>query len=152
MAGRRKWVTDFRRGAHGMVFVIGPRDSMRFTNVPLAASPCAATLVAHDDPQRSIPAKIVQNRRTILIICILPLLLAFNGRWRIGVDSSIYRGLAANLVEGRGYHFGEFGTHQIYPGLPLILAGTTRLFHDSAFRPIGGLLVILCCALLTLWV
>src|SRR3954447_21513950 len=95
---------------------------------------------------------IVRYRRWLLVLSVVPFLLGFNGRWRIGLDSSIYRGLASSLLHGRGYHFGEFGTHQIYPGLPVMLAGLDRIFGEHVFRPVAPLVVILTMALLTLWV
>jgi len=51
----------------------------------------------------------------------------------MGLDSSIYRGLARSLASGQGYHFGEFGTHQIYPGLPVLLAGSRRSSASMSF-------------------
>src|SRR4051812_28803588 len=59
---------------------------------------------------------ITKYRRWLLGLSVLPFIISFNGRWRVGLDSSIYRGLARSIAMGRGYHFGEFGTHQIYPG------------------------------------
>ena len=52
------------------------------------------------------------------------------------------RGLAANLAAGKGYQFGEFGTHQVYPGLPVLLAGVQILTHESVFRPFASLLLM----------
>ena len=60
----------------------------------------------------------------------------------MGLDSSIYRGLARSIAAGSGYHFGEFGTHQVYPGLPVLLAGMTKLFGEHVFRPIVPLLLM----------
>lgn len=65
---------------------------------------------------------------------ILPILwvvcqaLAFNGQWRVSLDSAIYRHVACSLAAGEGYVvLGEPQT-QIYPGLPLLLAGLERMF------------------------
>ena len=69
---------------------------------------------------------------------------------RIGLDSSIYRGLAHNLATGNGYTFGESASHMVYPGLPFLLAGIDRYLHDSIFTPIIPLLVILTCSILIL--
>ena len=92
-------------------------------------------------------------------------LISFNGQWRIGHDSSIYRGLAANLAVGEGYVFGEWATHQAYPGLPYLLAGIHKicgtdiepLRQQGALAFVGprldttvSVLVILAMALLTL--
>src|SRR2546425_5824918 len=58
---------------------------------------------------------LLKRRKLLLALSLLPIFVSFNGRWRMGLDSSIYRGLARSIALGRGYHFGEFGTHQIYP-------------------------------------
>src|SRR5437660_10838901 len=63
-----------------------------------------------------------KNRKLLFAIALLPYLLTFNGRWRIGLDSALYRGLGHALASGQGYHFGEFATKQADPGLPLLLA------------------------------
>lgn len=75
-------------------------------------------------------------------------LLSFNGIWRVGVDSALYRGLARSLARGEGYIFaGEHHRHA-YPGLPYMLAGLERLFGES---PVPGLVIITLMALATLW-
>jgi hypothetical protein len=107
----------------------------------------------------SLPEWAVRNRvtdaivryRKLFFIGIAALyLISFNGRWRIGLDSSIYRGLGHNLATGQGYVFGETASHQVYPGLPLILAGLERTISASVFWPIAPLLFMLACSVLTL--
>src|SRR5688572_14648132 len=63
-------------------------------------------------------------------------LVSFNGQWRVGHDSAIYRGLAANIAAGRGYVFGEWATRQAYPGLPYLLAGVQRLCGVQDLAPL----------------
>jgi hypothetical protein len=91
-----------------------------------------------------------QNRKFLFIIAIVPFILTFNGRWRIGLDSALYRGLGHALASGKGYHFGEFATKQAYPGLPLLLAGLEKVFGPTTFRPVPVLLLLVTLALLTL--
>jgi hypothetical protein len=71
-------------------------------------------------------------------------LLGFNGQWRIGHDSAIYRGLAANIAAGKGYVFGDWATHQAYPGLPYLLAGIQKLcgVDIEALRPQGAMVLV----------
>jgi hypothetical protein len=71
---------------------------------------------------------IVSHRVHIFIFVAVFYLLAFNGEWRVGRDSSLFRGLGHALATGRGYHFGEFSSRQIYPGLPVLLAGLEKVF------------------------
>ena len=68
-------------------------------------------------------------------------LVSFNGQWRVGHDSAIYRGLAANIAGGKGYTFGEWAPRQAYPGLPYLLAGVQTLcgVDVAALRPHGAL-------------
>src|SRR5438874_10227784 len=91
-----------------------------------------------------------KNRKLLFAIAVLPYLLTFNGRWRIGLDSATYRGLGHALAMGRGYHFGEFATRQAYPGLPLLLAGIEKIFGPMTFRPAPVVLLMLALSLLTL--
>lgn len=66
----------------------------------------------------------------------LLILLAFNGKWRVGRDSAAYRGLGHQLATTGDYIFR--GKHQIasysdqqdtrYPGMPLLLAGIEKIF------------------------
>src|SRR4051812_12606195 len=85
---------------------------------------------------------IEKHRRLLLAVSIVPLLISFNGRWRIGLDSSIYRGLARSIAIDHRYQFGDFGTHQIYPGFPVLLAGFTKLFGEHVFRPVAPLVMM----------
>jgi hypothetical protein len=110
-------------------------------------------------PRGSLPELAVHNRVTDAIVRYRKLffigiaflyLISFNGCWRLGLDSSIYRGLGHNLALGKGYVFGETASHQIYPGLPVILAIIERYISASVFRPIVPLLFMLTCSVLTL--
>lgn len=60
----------------------------------------------------------------------------FNGQWRVGLDSSIYRGVADSLAAGRGYTFAGRAQTQIYPGLPVMLAGLQKVFGHSLIPPL----------------
>lgn len=93
---------------------------------------------------------LIKRRKLAILASLIPIIVSFNGRWRMGLDSSIYRGLARSIASGKGYHFGDFGTHQVYPGLPMLLAGIARIFGEHVFRPIVPLLLMVGMALLTL--
>src|SRR5215813_11806876 len=54
------------------------------------------------------------------------LVISFNGRWRLGLDTAEYRGLALGIAHGEGYHFNDWASHQIYPGLPVMLAAVEK--------------------------
>jgi hypothetical protein len=112
-------------------------------------------------PRGSLPELAVRNRVTDAIVryrkffffgIALLYVISFNGRWRLGLDSSVYRGLGHSLATGKGYTFGETASHQSYPGLPVVLAGIERFISDSVFTPIAPLLFMLSCSVLTLFV
>lgn len=93
--------------------------------------------------ENAVTRLIVRFRHWFFAFTALLLLVSYNGQWRIGLDSSIYRGLAANLAAGNGFVFGKWATNQVYPGLPVMLAGVNQLFdapidasqtHNSAFE------------------
>ena len=84
---------------------------------------------------------VVKHRNWLFGFLAFLYLISFNGQWRIGLDSSIYRGLAANLAQGNGFTFGTWATQQAYPGLPLVLAGINRIFGtppDATHVPGGA--------------
>lgn len=94
---------------------------------------------------------IVALRWVFFALVGLLLVVGYNGRWRIGRDSSLYREVARNLAAGRGYTFrGEHERH-IYPGLPFMLAGIDRVFGpQDPLRPQAAILVMLGIAVATL--
>jgi hypothetical protein len=79
---------------------------------------------------------LVRHRAIWFGIVALLFLLAFNGEWRVGRDSAIYRGLGHHLATGRGYTFGIFASKTVYPGFPLLLAGIERVFGRGALAPL----------------
>src|SRR5688572_29016089 len=97
-------------------------------------APAAAAPAARGGPQ--IPGDtdtpltrwIVEHRVHIFVAAGLCYLLAFNGAWRVGRGSALYRGLAHSLATGKGYQFTDFSARQIYPGLPVLLAGLEKVF------------------------
>ncbi len=94
---------------------------------------------------------IVRMRYIIFSLVLLVNLAAFNGQWRVGRDSALYRSVAENLASGAGYSFRGEPEHHVYPGLPLLLAGVERVFGEQdAFRPLAAQVVMLGIAGLTL--
>src|SRR5437764_8307580 len=83
---------------------------------------------AGEMPDTPLTRGIVKNRHILWITLAVFYLLAFNGTWRVGRDSALYRGLGHSLASGKGYTFGEFSSRQIYPGFPVLLAGMEKLF------------------------
>src|SRR5690349_11438631 len=106
-------------------------------------SPIAPTPTTLPEPVVPwITDTLLKHRKLLIALALIPLIVSFNGRWRMGLDSSIYRGLGRSLATGNGYHFGEFGTHQVYPGLPVLLAGITKIFGENVYRPVPTLVLM----------
>jgi hypothetical protein len=117
----------------------------RLHNAPMIGSdsavPVAAPQAVSDAPPQAVPDTpltrgIVKNRHVLWIILAVFYLLAFNGTWRVGRDSALYRGLAHSLAIGKGYVFGDFGARQVHRGFPLLLAGLEKLFGPADLPPI----------------
>jgi 4-amino-4-deoxy-L-arabinose transferase-like glycosyltransferase len=111
-----------------------------------AAVPAARKVEAEWTPAW---AEAVLRWRWVLVPAwLLMHLLAFNGQWRIGPDSATFRSVAHSLATGGGYAILGEPQRQVYPGLPLLLAGLERLFGDAVWPAI---LVMLAASAATLW-
>ena len=84
---------------------------------------------------------LVKLRWVIAVLWLAVHAVSFNGQWRIGLDSAIYRHVGRSLANGEGYRiFGETQT-LVYPGYPLLLGGLDYLFGELAWPGIvAGLL------------
>jgi hypothetical protein len=91
---------------------------------------------------------LVRCRPLVWAFAVLVHLACFNGLWRVGTDSALYRGVGESLAAGRGYTFAGEVNDQIYPGLPLLVAGSRLVFGQSI---VPVLIVISLSALGTLW-
>src|SRR3954470_17973127 len=78
---------------------------------------------------------VARSSKFLWLYVALLYLVSFNGQWRIGLDSANYRGLANSLASGRGYAFGEWAPHNVYPGFPVLLASLQKLFGTGALAP-----------------
>ena len=91
---------------------------------------------------------LVRWRAWFFVGLALLIVLNFNGKWRVGLDSAIYRGVADNLAAGHGYTFAGRKQTQVYPGLPAMLAALQRGLHTNSLVP--PLVALNAMALLTL--
>src|ERR1051325_2125526 len=90
-------------------------------------------------------------RVPIFIFVGLLLVAGYNGKWRIGRDSSLYREVAKNLQEGKGYTYRGERQRHIYPGLPYLLAAIDRVFgKQDPLAPRAALRVMVLFAAITL--
>lgn len=91
---------------------------------------------------------LVRHRKIAYAFMVLMYVASFNGIWRVGVDSALYRGLARSLARDGTYTFaGEPHTHA-FAGFPLMLAALSKVFGES---PLPGLIMVCLMALATLW-
>jgi hypothetical protein len=103
---------------------------MHFDNASMLLSDRAV----EQAPRSAVTRAIVTHRRVIYVVILVFYALAFTGQWRVGRDSSLYRGLGHSLAMGRGYHFTNFSERQIYPGLPVLLAGIEKVFGGASVQ------------------
>src|SRR5688572_22997885 len=89
-----------------------------------------------DEPFHRLAKAIDRYRRAFFVGIAVLFVICFNGQWKIGRDSALYRGLARNLANGNGYTFGEFAPQAIYPGYPLLLAGIEKVFGPGVLAPL----------------
>jgi hypothetical protein len=90
-------------------------------------------------PPNGLKAFLVRKQVSFFIGLALVYACAFTGEWRVGRDSALYRGLGHSLAMGKGFSFSLFGQRQIYPGLPLLLAGLEKVFGDT---PVPALILM----------
>ena len=91
---------------------------------------------------------IVRCRWLFVAVWVALQALAFNGQWRVGLDSALYRHLGHSLATGEGYRiFGEVHGH-VYPGLPVLLGALEAIFGQTVWPVI---LVMLLASAATLW-
>ncbi len=89
-----------------------------------------------------ITAALAAHKKWVILAIALLYLAAFNGQWRVGLDSAIYRGVGDSLAAGHGYTFGGVRQDQVYPGLPLLLAGLKTLFGPSVVPALIAMMAI----------
>ena len=96
-------------------------------------------------PERVIEIAFAYRKR-ILGGLLLIYLLGFNAQWRPTPDSALYLTIGRNLFENKGFTFHGQVNQLSYPGIPLLIAATFKLFHSESLTPLlvemflGGLL------------
>jgi hypothetical protein len=118
------------------------RVSGRHHNAAMDLSPAADSGARRDEPYHRLADMIYRLRYAYFALIAVLFLICFNGQWKIGRDSALYRGLARNIVNGRGYTFGDFAPQAVYPGYPLLLAGIEKVFGSGALAPLVVMYVL----------
>lgn len=77
-------------------------------------------------------------------------LLTYNGRWRPGRDSALYRAVGHSVASGNGYQYRGEAERLVHPGYPLLLAGCELLEGHEPERPQLTLAVMLLLSLASL--
>ena len=75
-------------------------------------------------------------------ITLLFYLAAFNGQWRVQPDAALYLSIGRNLAEGHGYTYLGQTNRLAYPGWPLMIAATFKLFGSTSLEPVDGMLLV----------
>lgn len=104
---------------------------------PAAAAP-AVEPARHwlDAPATPFTRWLEKYRFVFLAAIAVFILVQFNGQWRIGLDSSLYRGVAENLWQGNGYTFAGRRQTLVYPGLPFLLALSHKITGSNSIVPV----------------
>jgi hypothetical protein len=122
-------------------------DSLPYSKLP-SESPSALI-----QPIR-LPARLLamadRRRRIVFLAIVLIYLLSFNGQWRVERDSALYLTIGRNLAEGQGYTYHGVAHHLAFPGLPLLFAGTFKLFPSGNVLPALALMLLMGFATLAL--
>jgi hypothetical protein len=84
-----------------------------------------------------------RNRHKLFALLIAMYLLGFNAQWRLEQDSALYLTLGRNLAEGAGYTYHGIPHHLAFPGLPLLFAGTFKIFHTQSTLPAVVMMLLL---------
>ena len=101
----------------------------------------------------AVLAWIVRMRWFFFILVGLLIVAGYNGQWRIGRDSSLYRSVARNLADGKGYTFRGERASETYPGLPLMLLAVEKVVgREDVLRPRISLALMAMLAVLTFFV
>jgi hypothetical protein len=69
----------------------------------------------------------------VLILAVIGFCLIVNSSWNATPDSALYLSLGESIFRGEGYVFNGEPHTFVPPGLPLIIAGTARLFGADFF-------------------
>lgn len=101
-------------------------------------------------PWHPLLAPVERFRYVIFGLIAILFACGFNGQWRVGRDSALYRSVARNLAEGRGYTYNGKVESHAYPGLPALLTVVNRTFGDNPLQPMPALLLMMGMAAATL--
>ncbi len=128
-----------RSEGHFVLEATGPQPSIASVSpaTPVNAPPHRDWL---DAPATPFTRWLEKYRFVFLAAMTLFVLVQFNGQWRIGLDSSLYRGVAENLWQGKGYTFAGRPQTLVYPGLPVLLSLSHKLTASNSIVPLLVLL------------
>jgi hypothetical protein len=85
--------------------------------------------------------RVVGWKPALVLLWLVLHLASFNGQWRPGLDSALYRDLGRALAAGEGYALHGEPHRQAFPGVPMLFAGLETLFGDAAWPGIVAMLL-----------
>src|SRR5687768_16679167 len=97
-----------------------------------------------DTPAARVLAWVDRWRHWIFVAIAVLYLAGFTGKWRVAPDSGLYMSLGRSLAEGQGFVYHGQTHTRFEPGLPLVIAGSYRVFGPDRYAPI--LVFILLCS------
>ena len=116
--------------------------STMLSPLPYAAPSSGAAI--RPAPLSEVVLRLADRHRYKLFIAIgIIYLLGFNGQWRLEPDSALYLTVGRNLAEGRGYTYHGQPHVLAFPGLPILFAGTFKIFHTERLLPALVLMLLM---------
>ncbi len=98
---------------------------------------------AHDRRACNHLIELIDRYRWWVFAALIVLYLAgFNGQWHVEPDSALYLTIARNLATGQGYTYHGQVDHLAYPGWPMMVAATFRLFGIGNLWPAHALMLL----------
>lgn len=101
-----------------------------------------------DLPAGRVLAWVDRCRGWLLVTIVVLYAAGFTGRWRVAPDTALSMSLGRNLAEGNGFVYHGVKHNWFEPGLPLVIAGSFRLFGHDQYAAI--LAFMLACSLAAL--
>lgn len=106
------------------------------------ASGIALWIQTHVTPD-SVLSFADRHRRLLGLVVLFFYLAAFNGQWRIQPDAALYLTLGRNLATGRGYTYLGHPDHLAYPGWPVLIAATFKIFGLNSLVAVNALMALI---------
>jgi hypothetical protein len=125
------------------------RGSLVLNGGTRAAKPANAlqikieAIVLQKDLPGHLLAWVDRNRWLLWAVMVGFYLAAFNGQWRIQPDAALFLSIGRNLANGKGFTYLGQPNHLAYPGWPVLIAASFKLFGTRSLVPAHLLMLLM---------